>query len=141
MPTRIVPPEGWATNPPNAGIQFGDGSRLRPDHNGFWVLSDAQFHQLSRLLAQGWTEWRPEKPKLVFKDAAEQQAIEHPLSIGEILTMCESEHIKVRVNGGVLQIKGTFGDESRQLQAHLQVRRIELRNFLVRLQEAPWKEV
>jgi hypothetical protein len=139
---ELVEPEGFQTRPAGM-IQFPDGNVMLKKPNGRWDFDDSRYpHLLSKYENQGWRRWSPPVPKRIYKDEAERIAIERPLSIGEILKMCEAEHQKLRVSGGVLQRKGVHGgDPSRQLEAHLQIRRIEIRNFLERLQEAPWKEV
>jgi hypothetical protein len=141
MPIRLVTPEGLVCHPPGSGIQFANGSTLRPDHNGHWYLADSQMHQLDRLLAQGWREWSPPAPQRTYRDNFERVAVEKPLGLNELLAACKTENVLVRVRNSRLEIRPLNGDLTPQLRAHLEVNRLALRDLLTRQELIQWQEV
>jgi hypothetical protein len=141
MPIRLVKPEGMTFHPAGSGCPMPDGTQLFADRNGQWWLSEKWEYLLSAFIDRGWKVYQEPKPKRIFKDQFEQAAIEKPLSIPEILTLCESEQVKVRIFNGELEIRPLRGDLSRGLLAHLEVRRAELRNYLERQNNIPWRKV
>ena len=141
MPIRLVKPEGLTFRPAGSGYPMPDGTQLFPDRNGHWWLPDKWEYMLPGFLANGWKVYQEPKPKRVFKDQFEQAAIEKPLAIPEILALCESEEVRVRIFNGELEIRPLRGDLSRGLLAHLEVRRAEIRNHLERQNKIPWRRV
>jgi hypothetical protein len=140
MPTRIVPPDGLICHPPGAGIQFANGSTLRPDHNGHWYLADSQVHQLDRLLAQGWRRYEEPKPKPVFRDELDRLVNEIPLATHEILRRCTADEVLIKREGSRLRIRPLRGI-SEELRRYIQHNASAILNELDRRQTVQWENV
>ena len=141
MATRLVPPPGLCFHPPGSGYVFSDGYEWRADSSGRWWLPSTHGHQLSNLLAQGWVIFREPPPKLIFKNEFERAAVEKPLAISAILDLCAAEQVRIRVEGDVLKIKPINNYVTPGLRAHLELRRIEIRNELSRRDLIQWEDV
>jgi hypothetical protein len=141
MPTKLVKPKDLQFMPVGSGFPFADGTSMHPSPDGCFLLPDNQSHHLHHMLNTGWRVYEKPVPKIIYKDEFERAAVEKPLAISAILDLCEAEKVKIRVEADTLKVKALNGYVSPGLRAHLQLRRIELRNELARQAAILWEDV